>query len=214
MSYLLYVDVKDCPGIRFLKGKQAGTFSTYEDAKNYALEWIKDHHKTIMDIQIIFDGDIKSLEYGKKYSMCEALQSFKNDHLYFEDIEIKLNPYNIYGIFKGTSKHSLSNKERYIAIENNKSFYFYGKDSLGSSCNSIMEENAQLGKWVVAVNASAMHIIDYSGTKMYEFDTREEAMQRLTEMVLAGWDIASTIVWFESDAQRERNKYLRGEMIK
>ena len=63
------------------------------------------------------------------------------------------------------------------------------------------EETINKGNWIVATEAYALHFVDWSGTKRYEFEKEEQAMQRMWEMVFAGWDMDSTAVWFEAEME-------------
>lgn len=198
--YKLYTDAAYAEGIRVLRGTGAGEYETYELAVVAALGWLKqDESRHLMNVCIVSADSIKTLEIGQRYDIYRGILSHPGMVTYFDEIEIQESPYKITGVYRGTSEdmekagYSCSEKS-YICLHDVKGFSKISNLKHGSSWSMSCFNNMDTArKWCVVVGASVMHYVDWEGTKVCEFDTEDEAKWRMYEMVLNGWEAASTL---------------------
>jgi hypothetical protein len=197
--YQLYNNVTFGSGVRILRGNDTGSYKTYEQAKAVALYWLKKFpDKVLQNVCIVCTDPFQELEIGRRYDVYKGIVFFPGEPILFDDIEIRETPYKITGIYRGTEKDRKasgysSNGKVYLIVYSTEGFNSifgldYGRRWTYSPLHAETSE-----KSYVVVGAMVHHYVKWSGSLLYEFDTREEADQRAYEMVLCGWN-ASTVI--------------------
>jgi hypothetical protein len=197
--YQLYTNVTFGSGVRILRGNDTGSYKTYEQAKAVALYWLKKFpDKDLQNVCIVCTDPIQELEIGRRYDIYKGIVFFPGEAILFDEIEIRETPYTITGIYRGTDKdretsgYSTDGKVYLIVYSTDGFSDIFGLE-YGKKWSYSPFEDKTSEKSYVVVGAMVHHYVEWSGSLLYEFETREEADQRAYEMVLSGWS-ASTVI--------------------